>query len=71
MVREKVESTSLASVGYDAEAKVLEIEFAGGGVYQYIDVPQETYEGLMAAESHGSYFDQHVKKAGYEYKRLQ
>jgi hypothetical protein len=70
MVREQVSSTNLASVGYDPAAKVLEIEFRSGGVYQYDGVPAALYEGLMAASSHGSYFDEFIKKAGYSYRRI-
>lgn len=70
MVRTQVNSTILASVGYDAGKQLLEIEFHDGNVYQYSHVPESVYEGLMAAESHGRYFDQHVKKAEYPYRRI-
>jgi len=39
----------------------LEIEFNTGRVYQYFDVPQSEYDGLMAADSHGSYFYHNVR----------
>ncbi|MBA7540511.1 hypothetical protein ES705_32810 [subsurface metagenome] len=39
MKRKQVESSNLASVGYDADKKILEIEFNHGGVYQYFNVP--------------------------------
>ncbi|MCC6453963.1 MAG: KTSC domain-containing protein [Caldilineaceae bacterium] len=70
MEREQVSSTNLASVGYDPATQILEIEFHSGGVYQYAGVPAALYEGLMAASSHGSYFDHFIKKAGYEYRRI-
>jgi hypothetical protein len=65
-----VSSSALRSVGYDPEQRVLEIEFTSGAVYQYFDVPPEVYRGLMAAESHGRYFHQHVRDAGYRYQRM-
>ena len=65
-----VRSSALQSVGYDQEQRVLEIEFTGGEVYQYFDVPAEVYRGLMKAESHGRYFHQHVRDAGYRYDRM-
>ena len=37
--RKAVRSTNIASVGYDAGTKTLEIEFRSGGVYQYAGVP--------------------------------
>ena len=47
MERVPVESKALASIGYDAEARVLELEFRQGKVYQYLDVPAELHEWLM------------------------
>lgn len=70
MNRENVSSSNLASVGYDAENKILEIEFLNGGIYQYFNVPDTTYKGLMNASSHGQYFDKNVKKANYRYKKI-
>tara|TARA_R110002049_G_scaffold272440_1_gene449970 strand:+ start:2417 stop:2629 length:213 start_codon:yes stop_codon:yes gene_type:complete len=70
MKRASVESSNLASVGYDAENEILEIEFNNGGVYQYFDVPENVYEELMSASSHGQYFDRNIKKAGYEFQKM-
>ncbi len=65
--RTPVRSSALRSVGY--EQRVLEVEFTNGAVYQYFDVPPEVYRGLMAAESHGRYFDQHVRDKSYRYQK--
>ncbi len=65
-----VSSSTVGSVGYDNESKILEIKFKSGSTYQYFDVPQSVYEGLMNAESHGKYFDINVKKAGYRYLKV-
>jgi KTSC domain len=62
-------STMLASVGYDATTWTLEAEFTNGGIYRYFDVPPEVHEGLMAAESHGRYFNAHIRGC-YPYDRL-
>ena len=70
MKRTSVSSSNLASVGYDSNAQILEVEFLHGGVYQYSGVPPSVYAGLMTASSHGSYFDQNVKKAGYNYRKV-
>lgn len=67
MEREAVQSSVLVSVGY--EDGVLEVEFVGGAVYRYADVPVAVYEGLMAAESHGTFFNEHVRNA-YRYARV-
>ena len=63
-----VESSNIASVGYDKETQVLEIEFHHGGVYQYVDVPNEVYEGLMNSPSQGAYFA-HELKQKYSYHK--
>ena len=70
MNRVSVSSSNLASVGYDAQAKVLEIEFLNGSVYQYANVPERIYAELLSAPSHGKYFDANIKKAGYAYTRI-
>jgi KTSC domain len=70
MNRIPVSSSNLASIGYDPVTQTLEVEFLHGGVYQYSDVSPSVYDGLMEAESHGSYFDRHVKKAGYSYRKI-
>ncbi|MBE9140925.1 KTSC domain-containing protein [Nodosilinea sp. LEGE 07088] len=70
MGRIKVSSSNIASIGYEPNSRVLEIEFINGAVYQYSDVPKLVYEGLMAASSHGSFLDKNIKKAGYLYRRI-
>ena len=67
--RTSVSSSAMRSVGYDQASNILEIEFSGGEVYQYFNVPAEVYRGLMAAESHGRYFHQHVRNAGYRCRK--
>jgi len=70
MERQSVESSNLASIGYDAENEILEIEFNHGGIYQYFDVPENIYEELMNASSHGQYFDRNIKKSVYRYSKV-
>jgi hypothetical protein len=68
MDRKAVESSQLKSVGYDAEKQICEIEFNGGAIYQYFDVPPEKYEALVigpeqSPEKHsvGRYFNQNFR----------
>ncbi len=59
-----VESSQIQSVGYDAASQTLAIRFntaKGFSEYHYANVPQEIYDGLMRAESHGRYFGQNIK----------
>lgn len=70
MEREQVESSNLASIGYDAKNEILEVEFNHGGVYHYFDVPESIYDDLMNASSHGQFFDKNIKKAGYKFQKV-
>ncbi|QNS41792.1 KTSC domain-containing protein [Chryseobacterium manosquense] len=69
MNRQAVTSSNIASIGYDADSQTLEIEFLNGGVYQYFDVPQHIYDGIMSADSHGQYLAQNIKGA-YRYSKV-
>lgn len=70
MKREPVESSALASIGYEADTETLELEFSSGAVYRYLRVPAIVAVELQNAESRGRYFDAFVKNAGYEYYRV-
>ncbi len=69
MDRQRVVSSSIRSVGYDATETTLEVEFVGGDLYQYFNVPVEKYERLMAAASKGRYLDGNIKDR-YRYRRI-
>ena len=70
MERTPVQSSNVASVGYDHGSSTLEVEFLNGAMYQYFGVPESIFDGLMNASSKGSFLDQYVKKAGYAYTRV-
>jgi KTSC domain len=70
MQRTSVSSSNIAAIGYDAKQQVLEVEFLNGSVYQYSGIPESLYIGLMNAASHGSYFDNHIKKVGFAYQKI-
>lgn len=65
-----VTSSNLKAIGYDPGNQILQIAFKNGGTYDYYNVPESVYNGLMAASSHGSYFDSHIKKGPYKFKKL-
>ncbi|HQD26546.1 MULTISPECIES: KTSC domain-containing protein [Methanoculleus] len=69
MQRQAVESTNIKSVGYDPEDEVLEVEFHSGGVYHYVGVPAEVYEGLLNARSKGRYFGDFIRLR-YPYEKV-
>lgn len=70
MNRTPVDSSNLASVGYDAENKTLEVEFNSGRLYEYYNVPKSEYNNLMNASSHGSYFNSNIRNADYKFREL-
>jgi hypothetical protein len=64
-----ITSSNLVSIDYDLSSQTLQIEFNGGRVYQYFDVPQSQFEGLRNATSHGQYFNEFIK-GKYRYARV-
>ena len=61
MERISVRSSNIRSVGYETSSETLEVEFTSGSVYQYFDVPENEYNGLMNARSKGKYLNQNIK----------
>lgn len=69
MKRIPVSSSRMKSIGF--EDGVMEIEFPTGGVYTYHGPKvKEHYDGLMAAQSKGSYFNKHVCKCPHTTYKL-
>jgi hypothetical protein len=69
MHRKYVRSSLLLTVGYDEGDSLLEIQFKNSGTYRYEGVPSSVYQGLMAAESKGSYFDKNIRNK-YPFRKL-
>ena len=72
MNRQPVQSSNLASIGYDSDQMVLEVEFKSGKVYQYHGIPFYVYSDLMSGGfgSVGRYFNVAVAKAGYKFEEV-
>jgi hypothetical protein len=58
--RSPVDSSAIVSAGYDAEQRTLELEWKNGRVYQYLEVPQGTFEWLLRAKSKGAFFSRMI-----------
>jgi hypothetical protein len=56
-----VESTTLATVGYDETRKLLQLEFCSRAVYVYFGVPATVHRALLAAPSKGRYFNRTIR----------
>ncbi|MFC0516982.1 KTSC domain-containing protein [Mucilaginibacter angelicae] len=62
MERHFVQSSALNSIGYDRDARILELEFReNGGVWQYFGFPLSTYKKFISAESLGNFFVTRIK----------
>ena len=63
-----VQSNQIGAVGYDAASKTLAVTFARGPghIYHYPNVEQKTHDDMMAAESKGTFFGQHIKALAFD-----
>ena len=64
-----VNSALLASVTYDVGESILQLEFCDGAIYRYFAVPAAIHNGLLAADSKGSYFNRRIRSC-FRYTRL-
>lgn len=55
MQRIPLKSSAVRAAGYDAQTQTLEIEFQGGRIYRYDDVPEAVFEWLCRTPKKGSY----------------
>ncbi len=69
MVNNMVVSTEIEWIGYEDKKNMLQVEFIAGGIYQYENVPYDTYNSFLNADSHGQYFDLFIK-GKYQYRRV-
>jgi hypothetical protein len=63
-----VDSSAVARIGYDAEAKEAYVEFLGGGLYAYRGVPPAVFEQLVAADSKGTFVNAVIKR--YPFRKI-
>lgn len=58
---EYVSSSNLSAVAYDESTEELYIQFNSGHTYYYPNIPKYLFDGLMSANSKGSYHAEHIK----------
>jgi hypothetical protein len=56
-----VQSGAVAQIEYDASTRTLFVRFTSGEWYGYLDVPADVAAGFAAAESHGRFFQDHIR----------
>jgi hypothetical protein len=59
MQRIAVESSNVASIGF--EDTTMEVEFTNGGVYQYFNVDEAVFQGMLVSNSKGKFLNNHIK----------
>ena len=64
-------SRAVEEVGYDATTGTLRVRFRdGGGLYDYLNVPEHVFEGLLASAHPWTEWGQHIK-ATYRVHRVE
>ena len=68
----QVSSSGVMFIGYEPETRTMGIIFKSNilSEYHYSDVSPEVFETVKSSESVGRAVDQHIKKAGFVYKRV-
>lgn len=69
VTRERVTSTSIRSIGYDPDNRILEIELRSGGVYQYFRVPCDAHRSLVNSASIGGHYTKFIKPV-YKFRKV-
>ncbi|HEY0245423.1 MAG TPA: KTSC domain-containing protein [Mucilaginibacter sp.] len=71
MHRHHVESSVFRNIGYDQEARILEVEFKDtGDVWQYYAFPPRAYKKFINSESLGHFFTKYIKNKYHEIQML-
>ncbi len=62
-------SKALRTAGFDADRRVLRLQFRTGGLYDYFDVPAEVFEELTTSLHPWTELGEHITNS-YRYQRL-
>jgi hypothetical protein len=61
MARVPLQSSVLAAAEYFPQLRTLDILFNTGEVYRYLKIPMSLYQGLLEADSKGTFFNAHIR----------
>ncbi|NJN96074.1 MAG: KTSC domain-containing protein [Anaerolineales bacterium] len=67
MKEKKVQSSHIRGIAYLGQS--LMVHFNDGSWYAYLNVPRETYQAFLKAESKGKFLAEHIKPS-FRYERL-
>jgi hypothetical protein len=56
-----VDSSAIEAIGYDPASRRMSIRFKEGRTYDFCGVPRQVYKALLAAESKGTYYAEHIR----------
>ena len=65
-----VQSSNVEAVAYEADTMTLHVWFNSNSHYTYSGVPEDLYEGLLYADSVGSFLNREIKGT-YDYSQLE
>ncbi len=68
MEKRSLKSARLKAAAYDSGARVLEIEFHGGELRRFKNVPTEVWRRLLAAPNPASFFEDRIEEE-YPFER--
>jgi hypothetical protein len=60
-----VQSSTVDSIGWDADAQELVVQFKNGSQYVYPDAGEGAYHDLLSSNSPGSYINRWLKNTHY------
>jgi hypothetical protein len=69
MQRQPLQSKSVPSAGYDPAQQTLELEFEGGRIYRYEQVPESVYAWLLRTRNKGAYVARMISPV-YSYREV-
>ena len=56
-----IESSMFDSQHYDANSRVLTVQFKNGAIHQYSDVPADKHDAFIGNKSPGKFFNDKIK----------
>ncbi|WP_297822025.1 KTSC domain-containing protein [Segetibacter sp.] len=62
-------SSVILKSSYNAATATLTITFVSGLVYDYKNVPEQTYKAMITSGSKGTYFNKYIK-GKYEWEKV-
>ena len=65
-----VKSSNIERIGYRKDTSSLLVVFKSGAGYVYSGVPEHLADGLLEAQSHGTYFRENIKKGTFAFAKL-